>query len=466
VKQVLALVVLCCAAWLPAPGPAQERLSHGLFEQVSLYRPKGEPRQFVLFLSGDDGWNRHAAGIARVLVERGAMVAGIDTPRLFAKLEADGGDCAFPDGDLENLAHYVQGYAHLSTYHTPLLAGYSSGATFAYAMLAQAPRGTFAGALTLGFCPDLELEKPLCQGEGTHFRRHRRSTGMDLLPARTPLNWTNLQGANDQVCPAPPAQRFASRVPSARFVLLPDIAHRYDGNARGGRDWQPQLAAGYEQLAASNTAALPPPPTDLAGLPLVEVPPARGGRSDTFAILLSGDGGWAGLDKQVAAALAAKGIAVVGLDSLRYFWSRRTPAGLAGDLDRVLRYYAAHWQRGRALLVGYSQGADVLPAAVNRLPAASRALVAQTVLMGLGQKASWEFHVGNWLGADRNAVPILPEASKLEAATTLCLYGADEKDSLCPALAGTSVTARELPGGHHFDGAYNELVELILARLR
>jgi type IV secretory pathway VirJ component len=32
---------------------------------------------------------------------------------------------------------------------------------------------------------------------------------------------------------------------------------------------------------------------------------------------------------------------------------------------------------------------------------------------------------------------------------------------LCPKL--TNVVARALPGGHHFDGAYEELARLILA---
>ena len=88
---------------------------------------------------------------------------------------------------------------------------------------------------------------------------------------------------------------------------------------------------------------------------------------------MSGDGGWAGLDQDVAAALSAKGIPVVGLDSLRYYWTARTPDGLAADTDRIVRYYLAHFGKRRVLLIGYSQGADVLPFAVNRLPAATRA---------------------------------------------------------------------------------------------
>jgi type IV secretory pathway VirJ component len=225
----------------------------------------------------------------------------------------------------------------------------------------------------------------------------------------------------------------------------------------------PQFLAAFRTLAQDPRAALPPPPATLADLPLVEAPAT--GASDTFAVLLSGDGGWAGLDKDVAAALAARGIPVVGLDSLRYFWQARTPDALAADLDRVLRYYAAHWHKTHAVLVGYSQGADVLPFAVNRLPAVSRALVERTVMMGLGENASFQFHFTNWLGGDSDGLPILPEVTRLDAGSTLCLYGKSEGDSLCPKVPPGHVQAVVLPGGHHFGGGYDELARRIMAGL-
>jgi len=451
--------LVCLAAALACmPVAAQEKLSHGRFRDVAIYRPVGEVRQFVLFLSGDSGWSPEVSDIAGKLVERGAMVAGIDTPKLFAALEADGASCVYPDGDLENLSHYIQGYARLPTYHTPLLVGYSSGASMAYAMLAQAPPGTFMGALSLGFCADLDLAKPLCRGEGVHFTRHRDGKGVDLLPAKNlPVSWVAFHGTRDLACPTAAARGFTAQIPRAQFVELPRLAHAYPVNG----DWLPRFLVAYDGLAARAAAELPPPPASLADLPLVEVRAKRSGSS--FAVLLSGDGGWAGLDKNVAAALAAQGVDVVGVDSLRYFWNERTPQGLADDLDRILRYYAAQWQKTGALLVGYSQGADVLPFAVNRLPAATRALLRYSVLMGLGQEASFEFHVGNWLGGDDDeALPIRPEAAKLDPRRTLCIFGADEQDSLCPQLAPASVEALQMPGGHHFDGAYDALAATIL----
>jgi type IV secretory pathway VirJ component len=363
----------------PCAGKAEEVIAHGRFAQVHLYRPAGAPRQFVLFLSGDKGWNGAVAKLAGLLVKHGAMVAGVDMPRFEAKLAPD----ETPQvGDLENLAHYLQGYARLATFHTPLLAAAPSTAVFARALKAKAP-DLFAGVLV----------------------------------------------AND---------------------------------AR-------PLVAAYDRLAAANPPSLPPPPASLAGLPLVEVRATGAATSqaakDTFVVLLSGDGGWAGLDKNVAAALAEQGVPVVGFDSLRYFWSKRTPEGLAGDLDRIVRYYAAHWKRSRAVLVGYSQGANALPAAFNRLPEPSRSLVSQLVLIGLEHKVAWQFHISNWIGAPADAQPILPEARKLSAATTLCLYGEGDGDTLCPDLPAESVTAEQMPGGHHFNGAFDELAARILARL-
>lgn len=142
------------------------------------------------------------------------------------------------------------------------------------------------------------------------------------------------------------------------------------------------------------------------------------------------------------------------------------PMGLAGDLARMLRYYAAHWHKSRAVLSGYSQGADVLPFAVNRLPASARALLAHTVLMSIGEKASFEFHLSKWLRSDRRGLPIRPELDRLSADSTLCLYSADDAESLCPKIAAGHVRAQPLPGGRHFDGDYARLSSVILARIQ
>lgn len=441
---------------------APEVLSHGRFKNVTLYQPKGEAQGLVLFLSGDGGWNLGVINMAQALTQQGMIVAGIDTPAFLKKLEKDRSDCVFPDGDLENLSHFIQAYVKLPAYHSPVIVGYSSGATLSYAMLAQAPSSTFAGALALGFCPGLNLHKPLCEGDGVKFEPRKDGKGVDFLPVqhlRDPF--IAMQGEIDQVCAPAATQAFIHQVPKAEVVMLPKVGHGYSVE----KNWMPQYNTAFARLAEQAKPRLPPPPKDVSDLPVIEVA-AQGTPMDVYAILMSGDGGWAGLDKDVAAALAAKGIAVVGVDSLRYFWSPRKPEGLAADIDRLIRYYSTHWNKKRVLLIGYSQGANVLPFVLNRLPDAALKQVALAVPMGLEEKAAFEFHLTNWVGASGD-MPILPEIEKLaDRRQMLCIHGEDEKDSLCAKLDSKNYRVAMLPGGHHFNGAYDKLAELIVEAIR
>ena len=360
----------------------------------------------------------------------GALVLGIDEPALLASFTDEKSACFFPDGDLENLSHYVQAYYRLPTYITPVMGGYSAGATLAYATGAQAPPGLFAGVLTLGFTPDYESTKPFCKGEGVHFVRRADGKGLTLLPdPKLALRWVDVHGAADSVCPAPAAAAFLRTIQNARISLIPGVEHDF----ADPHQWSATLRSALDAVTAANHASRPDAPLSLKDLPLVEVPASGTGNEDVFAVLLSGDGGWAGIDKEGRPFPGERGIPVVGWDTLRYFWTARTPAGLAADLQRTLEYYAAAWNRPHALLIGYSQGADVLPFAVNRLPQATRRMILTTTLLGLGRKAAFEFHLANWVGP-ATGLPILPEYQQLSGDHTLCVFGAGDKDSLCADL--------------------------------
>ncbi len=258
----------------PTPPGDAAHLSHGRFKDLLVYRPAGAPTSFVLFLSGDEGWNSTADTMARQLVQQGAMVAAIDWVRFKANLEADGDECLFPDGDLENLSHFVQAYFHVPTYLTPMVVGVSSGAAMAYAVLAQAPSNTFAAALTLGFCPNFNLQKPLCKGSGLEFTRNARGRGVDLQPIKGLGNpWVDLHGESDRTCPANATRTFISQVRGAAMVSLPQVSHDFSSP----HEWLPQYTAGFNTLAAQNAAArAPPPPASLSDLPIVEVPAQPG----------------------------------------------------------------------------------------------------------------------------------------------------------------------------------------------
>lgn len=219
------------------------------------------------------------------------------------------------------------------------------------------------------------------------------------------------------------------------------------------------LAALVGAASASRAEAQAPNVEDLS---LVEVPAAATApASDTFAIFLTGDGGWAELDRAVAARLAARGIPVVGWSTLGYYWTPRTPDGAAADLSRVIAHYTAAWQRPRAILVGYSFGADVAPFLVNRLPPADRATLASVVLLAPSDSATFEFRVGQWIGrASPDQQPTRPELARLEV-PTICVTPAGD-DTPCGSLA-PRVRIVGAAAGHHFGRDYTRLATLVAA---
>jgi type IV secretory pathway VirJ component len=447
------LFVIAALLLFGATAGAQTHLSHGRFKDLAIYAPSAQPTSFVLFLSGDEGWGSKTESMAQQLARQGAMVAGIDWPAFRASLEADPAQCVFPDGDLENLSHFVQAYFHGPTYLAPMLVGLSSGAGMAYAALAQAPRNTFASALTLGFCPNLDLQKALCQGSGLEFTRGARAAGVDLLPINKLANpWVVLQSQTAGACPVRVVRDFVAKVQGAAVAVLPTLEPA-------------PFDAAFAKLAAANSSSrMAPPPAALGDLPVIEVAAQPSAApSDAFAIIMSGDGGWAGLDQDIAAALSATGIPVVGLDSLRYYWTARTPQSLAADTDRMIRYYLSHFGKKRVLLIGYSQGADVLPFAINRLPEATRQRVALAAILGMSEHALFEFHVSSWISDSNSGPATLPEVNRITGIPVLCVYGEDESDSLCPKLDAHKFTVVKLKGGHHFDGDYAALAQHILS---
>jgi type IV secretory pathway VirJ component len=206
---------------------------------------------------------------------------------------------------------------------------------------------------------------------------------------------------------------------------------------------------------------IPSNTTEVSDLPLVELPVK--GDSSTMAVVVSGDGGWAGIDKQIGETLNKDGIPVVGLNSLQYFWTKKSPDISGNDLARILTHYGKAWNVRHFILVGYSQGADTLPFMAARLPQDLKSRVNAVALLGLDDRVNFEFHFSDWLASNGDGeYKVTPEIQKLKEMNVLCIYGADEADSACKKLDKTLVKVVELPGGHHFGGDYQALASIIL----
>jgi len=199
-----------------------------------------------------------------------------------------------------------------------------------------------------------------------------------------------------------------------------------------------------------------------AKLPLIEVPATRGA-SDTLVVFVSGDGGWAKIDKSISAILASEGMPVVGLNSLQYFWTKRTPESASRDLQSIIDTHLG--TRKSVLLVGYSRGADVLPAMVARLPAETQAKIRLIALLAPSPRVEFEFHVADWMHDSKRGMAVKPELEKIRA-KTLCVWGEDDRDSLCSGLSLPHVQVVTLRGSHHFEGDYAQLAKIITEGLK
>ncbi|MEJ2185379.1 MAG: AcvB/VirJ family lysyl-phosphatidylglycerol hydrolase [Gemmatimonadota bacterium] len=207
--------------------------------------------------------------------------------------------------------------------------------------------------------------------------------------------------------------------------------------------------------------------TNVQDLPLVEVPVPDTTPGHDLAIFLSGDGGWAHLDKAVAHRLVDAGIPVVGFNSRDFLERRRTPEETAKAITRVIRHYSEAWGRDSLVLVGYSRGADILPFVVNLLPADLAARTRVVALLAPAERAGFKFR---WIDLVVNTsspddLPIMPQVDSIAGPKVLCFYGKEEKESLCRRDLPPTVTVFPRNGGHHFDGNYDEIGDLILQAL-
>lgn len=206
------------------------------------------------------------------------------------------------------------------------------------------------------------------------------------------------------------------------------------------------------------------PPAQVDDLPLTPLPVAK--PSPLLVLMISGDGGWAGLDQELAAQFNERGLPVVGVSSLKYFWKLRTPDETAADITRALHHYVAEWKTAKILLVGYSFGADVMPFVYNRLPADLKSRVTGIALLAVSDRADFEVHVADWVGAEgEGGLDVGPELARIAHLPVLCLWGEgdDVAEKGCAQSAGPQRKTLSIGDGHHFGYLHSELATQILA---
>lgn len=455
VRYWLGFAALLCMS--PAAVAADD-LVFGRFGTVRVSSRSNHAAHVAILVSGVGGWGEAEERVAGWIAGLDVLVLGVDMAHYSRALASSRETCVYPAADFEALSKYAQQKLGYPRYEIPLLCGYSTGAALAYAVLAESPPNTFLAGVSLGFTPSLPIRKPLCRGRGLQVRSE--GDGYALLPSESlPSPWYILEAAGSSTRSSASIGAFAGNVPGTTLVAVTGAGRDLASSPACELKIRETLGEIFDRLAP----APPVRPPAVQDLPLVELPAAVS-KDTRLAVIITGDGGWAGIDRDVGNYLAAQGIPVVGLNSLQYFWTRRTPAEAARDLQRILVYSLDKYRKKSALLIGYSLGADVLPFMANGLAPELRSRVDAVVMLGPSRTANFEFHISDWLrsGARSDDLPVLPEVEKLKPLKVLCICGEDDDDSLCPVLPQGTAQAILLKGGHHFGGNYREVADLVL----
>ena len=428
------------ACWLLAIAPALA-LDGGRYGEVRIALPQNPPRGYVVLFSDSGGWTRKDDARLEAISRAGALAVGVDTDAYLDRAARLDPRCLQLLGDAEGLSRQLQRQNPGAEYYFPILAGIGKGGALAEAILAQAQVATLGGAVSVDPWNSVGTTREFC---------HRVLTRDDASESQ--FFGVPILKAFWDVALSP----SASALRRAHFVTLAELVPQMKVRLLStGPDAGTIASLVAPHLAPDNFATV-------AGLPLIELPAQP--RTRAMAVFLSGDGGWRDIDKTIGENLQAMGVSVVGWDSLRYFWRKKSPDETAADLAAVIRAYETRWRADRVALIGFSFGADVLPFVYNRLPPSLRERVAMITLLSSGRAADWEIRVVGWLGAapSSEATPIEPAIRQISGRKIQCFYNDQDTNSNCASLSSSGAEVVEKKGLHHFDGDYGLIAHQIL----
>lgn len=433
-------------------------LSNDRFGTIEVQSGSTHPLQSILFFTDD---SIEATNLRDRLLKEKFLVATIRTAPYLKSISQDGGECSYIGGEIERLSQTAQSELNVRTYQKPILVGYGTGATLAFSILAETP-STFRGAVTVSFCPELPIPLPLCPGDALVSNKISESAAITVGPSDIlSSEWIDFEFQTNKLCPEASISALIKKTPNAQ--LIPSELSASDGV----RDdtWQERFIDSVKAIGASEEQTDPNSP--LPDLPLVISAPQQITTS-YFVLFFSGDGGWAWIDKGITKVLNQHGIPVVGVNCLKYMWEKQSPSSIASDIKKIVKTYTKIFNVQGVSLMGYSLGAEVLPAAYNALSRGTKEKVVSIGMIAPGTASSYEVLIGDWLGVndDEGEALIAPELKKIADIPVACIAGDDDEEgSVCKDVEQENLRKLLLTGGHHFDGNYEEVGEQLLSLL-
>ncbi|WP_409561445.1 virulence factor family protein [Hyphomicrobium sp. MC8b] len=446
IARVLAAAfgIFCVIISIGTPASADTKtIAQKRFGNVPVLWSGNAPSAFVVLMADPDAASPSYKPIAAALESQGAAVAILDAGVMRGILNTTlpAGQCNQLFGDIEDLVRLSERALGMQAWESPVFFGLGRSGTIAYLTLAQAPPNSVSGALSSGFSPSLTSKAAFCSGAPV---LGNKDGAFEYGPIKLNGKWALFTQDPASTALKP-------------FVAVNPGTSIEQGEATDGSTLSLAVKAVFDMTLV--------PKASISDLPLTELPAKN---PTGLAIFLSGDGGWRDIDKQIGETLSKNGISVIGLDTLRYFWSEKNPQTIADDLDRIARYYRRAWHIQDVSLIGYSFGAATIPMVWTKLDPDLQKQVKLIVLMAPEPVGRLEMSMAGWLGIPSSAdISLRPFMAELPKDKVTCIFSVEEKadgDTGCTLSELKGATLIERTGGHHFGGAYLEIAKLILDR--
>ena len=365
--------------------------------------------------------------------------SAISSNGLIAKIQLDkfgnSEDCLNIGGEFERLSQIIQKQIGLKKIIPPIIIGANNSAAIAELISYQAEK-TFNKIILVNPIETINKSLKICDGD-EHFIIKNNKIESFTKPISQALI---IKTANTN---------YPKRIFSTELLKIENFSKELE------------TFLSYNHLEEHN---------EIEDLPVFDLSEQNKDTKDKLILFLSGDGGWATIDKEIAENLIKKNYNLIGFDSLKYFWNKKTEEDVKRDFNKIIKYYDSKYKPKNIILIGFSFGADVAPFIYNLTSYQNK--ISKIILLSPALINDFEVELNDWISSkpEEKGEQILPQVLKIQPNKIVCIYGSEEENVLCNELVKdknfiSKSVVKALPGDHHYNGDYKKISEIVLENI-